>query len=135
MATSVESVIYLVIVAILWGATNPLMKKGARGVEDVKASSLMKQFVKEIAFLVTNVKYIIPFLVNQSGSVLYFLTLQNADLSLAVPVTNSLTFVFTGIAGWLLGEEKVNKNTYLGMMLVLAGTTLCCFDKLNTTTE
>lgn len=53
-----------------------------------------------------------PFLLNQCGSVLYFLTLQSTDLSLAVPVSNSLTFVFTAITGWFLGEEKVHKSKY-----------------------
>jgi uncharacterized membrane protein len=81
---------------------------------------------------------------NQSGSVIYFLTLQSADLSLAVPVANSLTFVFTAISGWILGEQlpKRSKNlsrfittntrlladTILGVILILAGTTLCCYD-------
>lgn len=49
---------------------------------------------------------------NQSGSVLYFFTLQNVDLSLAVPVTNSLTFVFTALVGWILGEKLPSKRTY-----------------------
>ncbi|XP_071644892.1 transmembrane protein 234 homolog isoform X2 [Temnothorax longispinosus] len=111
------------------------MKKGALGLEDVKATSFYGQFVKEIAFLITNLKYLLPFLVNQCGSVLYFLTLQSTDLSLAVPVSNSLTFVFTAITGWFLGEEKVHRNTYLGMMLILCGTTLCCWDKVNKTVE
>lgn len=133
---------YLVLVALLWGGTNPLIKKGSVGLDTVKASTPWGQFAKEVAFLVTNLKvrnrrvffiilihlfrnlerrlnlellivvfflqYIIPFLVNQCGSVLYFLTLQNTDLSLAVPVSNSLTFVFTAIAGRILGEEKAH---------------------------
>lgn len=108
-------------------------------------------------------QYILPFILNQCGSVLYFLTLQSTDISLAVPVSNSLTFVFTAITGWFLGEEKVHKSeyiwnyfnvsvkgnvmnyllydslyfsdTYLGMILILCGTTLCCWDKLNKTVE
>ncbi|XP_011645176.1 transmembrane protein 234 homolog isoform X1 [Pogonomyrmex barbatus] len=135
MAVTIDSVIYLCFVAILWGATNPFMKKGAQGIEHVKAASFYGQFIKEIAFLITNLKYVLPFILNQCGSVLYFLTLQNTDISLALPVSNSLTFVFTAITGWFLGEEKVHRNTYLGMILVLCGTTLCCWDKLNKTVE
>ncbi|KAK3710164.1 hypothetical protein QZH41_010554, partial [Actinostola sp. cb2023] len=52
--------------------------------------------------------YMIPFLLNQSGSVLFYLTLASADLSLAVPITNSLTFLFTILTGKLLGEENVS---------------------------
>lgn len=55
-------------------------------------------------------QYMLPFLFNQCGSVLYFLTLQDTDISLAVPVSNSLTFIFTAITGWFLGEEKTHKS-------------------------
>lgn len=51
-----ESILYLVIVAILWGATNPLLKKGATGIDDVKASSASGKFLNEVFFLVTNLK-------------------------------------------------------------------------------
>lgn len=85
-------------------------------------------------------QYLLPFLLNQSGSVLYYITLASAgkhsvclifpvicilwakfcawyvfmvpydlpDLSLAVPLTNSLTFIFTGLSGQLLGERFGN---------------------------
>lgn len=52
----VDSVIYLCLVAILWGVTNPFMKKGAQGLEDVKATSFYGQFIKELVFLVTSLK-------------------------------------------------------------------------------
>lgn len=124
------------------------MKKGAQGLEDIKARSFYEKFIKEIVFLVTNLKvrrisiinftklivyyksnvcnsfyfftqYIVPFLFNQCGSVLYFLTLHSIDLSLAVPVSNSLTFVFTAITGWFLGEEKVHRSEYHRIIFVM----------------
>jgi len=51
-----DSIICLCLVAILWGATNPFIKRGARGLENVKASSASRQFIKELAFLVTNLE-------------------------------------------------------------------------------
>lgn len=52
-------------------------------------------------------------LLNQLGSVIYYLTLTNADITLAVPVANSLSFVFTAISGWFIEKElpKPGKNT------------------------
>lgn len=47
---------------------------------------------------------------NQLGSVVYFFVLQRVDISLAVPVTNSLTFVFTALMGWFLNERMPNKG-------------------------
>lgn len=130
---TLDSIVYLTFVALLWGVTNPFIKKGAKGLENVKASSKFGQFFKELGFLVTQFKYIVPFIINQLGSVLYFLTLGNADISLAVPVTNSLTFVITAITGWFLGEEKIHRNMYIGMVLILIGTILCCWDKMDST--
>ncbi|KAJ3628977.1 hypothetical protein MTP99_013406 [Tenebrio molitor] len=113
---------------MLWGGTNPLIKRNSKDITKIKADSWVKQFLLEIKYLLTNTKYLVPMALNQSGSVIYFLTLQSADLSLAVPVANSLTFVFTAISGWILGEQLPKRNTILGVILILAGTTLCCYD-------
>lgn len=47
---------------------------------------------------------------NQLGSIIYFLTLQSTSISLAVPVANSLTFIFTAISGWILKERTPRKS-------------------------
>ncbi|XP_066591950.1 transmembrane protein 234 homolog [Prorops nasuta] len=131
MAVTIESVAYLTIVALLWGITNPLIKRGANGLERIESFTLYDQILKEAYFLITNWKYILPFLVNQMGSVIYFLTLGSTDISLAVPLSNTLTFVFTALTGWALGEDIAQKNTYIGMILILLGTSLCCWGKLD----
>ncbi|XP_003689713.2 transmembrane protein 234 homolog [Apis florea] len=131
MLISLDSIIFLIVVAFIWGVTNPFIKKGAKGLENVKSSSKFGQFFKEFVFLITNLKYLVPFIINQSGSILYFLTLSKTDISLAIPVTNSLTFVVTAMTGSILGEEKIHKNTYIGMILILIGTILCCWDKVD----
>ncbi|XP_043793621.1 transmembrane protein 234 homolog [Apis laboriosa] len=130
MLISLDSIIFLIVVPFIWGITNPFIKKGAKGLENVKSSSKFGQFFEEFVFLITNLKYLVPFIINQSGSILYFLTLSKTDISLAIPVTNSLTFMVTAITGSILGEEKIHKNTYIGMILILIGTILCCWDKI-----
>ncbi|XP_014235390.1 transmembrane protein 234 homolog [Trichogramma pretiosum] len=133
MSLTIESIIGLVTVALFWGVTNPFMKKGAKGIDSIKSSSPVDQFFKDVYFLVTTVKYMVPFVVNQIGSLLYVFLLQQTDLSLTVVVVNSLTFLFTAVTGSFLGEAKVHRNTYLGAALILTGTTLCCMDKLKIT--
>ena len=47
---------WLCVVALLWGATNPLIRKGSKGVEDIKRSNAIYQFLAELRFLVFNWK-------------------------------------------------------------------------------
>ncbi|XP_014219832.1 transmembrane protein 234 homolog [Copidosoma floridanum] len=131
MALTLEAVLGLATVSFLWGVTNPLMKKGAQGIERIKSHSITSQFLNDVVFLVRNFKYMIPFLINQCGSLIYVVVIQQTDLSLTVVVANSLTFAITALTGIFLGEKKVHRNTYLGIILILLGTTVCCVDKMD----
>lgn len=46
-----------------------------------------------------------PLAINLSGSVVYYYTLGHAELSMAVPITNAMTFVVTALTGQLIGER------------------------------
>lgn len=126
----IYNLVSLIAVAALWGCTNPFIKKGSKDIVKIKANNAIYQFLLELKYLFSNINYIVPMSINQAGSVLYFLTLQSAELSLAVPLANSLTFVFTAIIGWLLKEDIPNKSTNLGILSILLGTFLCCFAKV-----
>ncbi|XP_064607194.1 transmembrane protein 234 homolog [Liolophura sinensis] len=128
--TPMESALSLTVVAFLWGATNPLIKLGSQGIEKIKENNAVKQFLCEFKFLLLNWKYVIPFLVNQCGSVVYYYTLASAEMSLTVPIANSLAFVFTTLVGRLLGEKIQRWETYLGMCLVITGVMFCIVAKL-----
>ncbi|KAK9730208.1 putative transmembrane family 234 [Popillia japonica] len=121
----------LILVAVLWGSTNPLIKKGTSTVKIVNVThqSRFKRLLHEWQILLLNFSFIIPFGLNQLGSILYFFALQNVDISIAVPVTNSLTFIFTAITGIILGERKPRKKTYIGILLILFGTCIICYDR------
>lgn len=120
----------LVLVGILWGATNPFIRRGTTGVDEIEAdSSLWKTFL-EIKFLITRWQYIVPFLINQCGSVLYVYALQHTHLSVAVPVANSCTFLFTALTAMLLGEQKHSRKTYIGIGLVSVGIAICMTDHM-----
>ncbi|KAJ9599334.1 hypothetical protein L9F63_010201 [Diploptera punctata] len=125
-----DAVVSLVAVGVLWGATNPLIKKGSSGIETVKCTNPKLQWIHEVKYLATRWQYVVPFLLNQSGSILYYFALGSSDLTLAVPIANSVTFVATAVCGWILGEELPNRNTCVGILLVLSGIMLCFLDKL-----
>ncbi|XP_046684432.1 transmembrane protein 234 homolog isoform X1 [Homalodisca vitripennis] len=124
-----DEMMYLFLVGLLWGVTNPLIKKGSAGVSKVEGGNVFVRFFKDIKFFVTNWKCMIPFLVNQSGSVLYYFTLKSANLTFAVPITNSVAFLVTAITGWCLGESAPKPRTILGSSLIVLGTACYIFDK------
>ncbi|XP_078133686.1 transmembrane protein 234 [Sander vitreus] len=136
MVTVVE-LLSLVLVSVLWGCTNPFLKKGTEGIENVQHNNnnnnnnRLSQLLAEVKFLFLNIKYLVPFLLNQSGSLVYYYTLSTTDLSLAVPVANSLTFLCTLLTGKLLGEEFGGKQAVAGMLLTMAGITLCVISSMD----
>ncbi|NWX88658.1 TM234 protein, partial [Nothoprocta ornata] len=68
---------------------------------------------------------VVPFLLNQCGSLLFYLTLASTDLSLAVPLCNSLALIATLVTGKILGEDIGGKRAVAGMLITLLGITLC----------
>ncbi|XP_076263355.1 transmembrane protein 234 homolog isoform X2 [Rhynchophorus ferrugineus] len=100
----------LILVSALWGVTNPVIKKNSIGITNIKSESHIKQLYLDIIYLFTNSWYIIPMLINQLGSVLFFVTLQYVDLTLAIPISNSLTLFFTACADFVLYEQIPSRN-------------------------
>ncbi|XP_028166871.1 transmembrane protein 234 homolog [Ostrinia furnacalis] len=125
-----EAIGLLVLTGALWGCTNPFIRQGTKGLRDVRAKGWLGQAVAEVSFLLGNWRYVVPWLVNQSGSLAYLAAVQRAPLSLAVPAANSLAFAFTAVVGAAVGaEEPLDKGSILGVVLIVAGTALCCLDK------
>ncbi|XP_072156424.1 transmembrane protein 234 homolog isoform X2 [Bemisia tabaci] len=126
--------IKLILVGSIWGVTNPLIKIGSKGLDRVSKKSSRRTWILntllEFKFLLLNWKYMLPFLINQTGSVLYYFALQDSDLSLAVPIANSVTFISTALTGWLIGEETPDSRTCLGMLFILGGISCYILDKL-----
>ncbi|ORE05599.1 transmembrane protein [Rhizopus microsporus var. microsporus] len=128
MSDSIRQLFGFILVAICWGSTNPLIKKGSAGLEKVSEryplGGLQKWFA-EIKYLLTKWQYLVPLVINLSGSIVYYYTLGKSDMSLAVPITNSLTFIFSLMTGLLLGESIGGRDAWLGMGLVIIGVVIC----------
>ncbi|KAL1918364.1 uncharacterized protein VTP21DRAFT_3024 [Calcarisporiella thermophila] len=123
-----EDAVGFILVALCWGFTNPFIKRGSDGLERVRQEG--GGILTEWSFLLRRWQYVLPLLINLSGSFVYYYTLGKADLSLAVPISNSLTFIFTTLGGILLGENIGGRNTWIGMSLVVAGVALCVNSKI-----
>ncbi|XP_017476793.1 PREDICTED: transmembrane protein 234 homolog isoform X2 [Rhagoletis zephyria] len=123
--------VWLVVVGLLWGATNPFIRLGSEGIDNVDTGSRWRNLWLEVRMISTRFHYWIPFLLNQLGSVLYVWTLQHINIIVAVPVANSLSFVFTAITGYCLGEKLPGKSVTIGTLLVCLGSSLMLYDKMS----
>ena len=50
------SACWFILVAAMWGATNPFIKRGSRGIENIKENGKVRQFLMELKFLICNWK-------------------------------------------------------------------------------
>jgi len=93
------------------------------------SSSWIKTKLITITWTVFNLlrtpAYAIPLLVNLSGSIWFFLLVGKHELSLTVPITNSLAFLFTVLGEWYVERKAIDRQTWLGMALVLGGIAVC----------
>lgn len=100
-----DSVILSFIISVIWGTTNVVIKRTTRKITKIQAKNWFDRIVNELKYLLTNWQYLLPFFVNQAGSVLFYLLIVFSELSLVVPVTNSLTFLVTGVCSVYCGEN------------------------------
>ena len=128
----------LVLVSLLWGCTNPLMREGTKEQHDQETKKkddetknqgllhqIKYQFIKLFHFFL-NWRFSIPFVLNQSGSILYMYSLGSLNISVAVPLCTGLTSLFTTITAiFVLGEQSFDMKTFFALVLIITGTILC----------
>ncbi|MED6137919.1 hypothetical protein PIB30_069524 [Stylosanthes scabra] len=126
----------MIAVGLVWGATNAIMRRGAliwdQALKSTPKPDPNSKLYQRALFSLRNWlkllsiwQYSIPFLVNLSASVTFFVILSHAPLSLAVPVTNATTFAATAIFGILLGERTHLPRAFLGTAFIVSGLFLC----------
>ncbi|KAI1171408.1 integral membrane protein [Nemania sp. FL0916] len=132
------------LVGIAWGLTTPFIRRAAkthqpsaRAVRVMARSDVQSNWAKRTLYgafyavvdLLRNPRYAVPLLINLTGSVWFFLLIGQAELSLTVPIVNTLAFLFTVLGDWWVDGKVIDRNTWIGMMLSLAGIALCVQSK------
>lgn len=121
-----------VITAAIWGITNPFLKRGSESTAPVtrKTGNRLADGALQVVATLLNWRFSVPFLLNQTGSLWYFWLLGSTEISVAVPICNSLTFIFTAITARALGEEQQwTWRTGCGALCIVAGVALCVLSK------
>lgn len=123
-----QSAIGYLVVSVLWGCTNPFIKHAQSNnkkedEETQESKSLMYQFKRAVK----EPRILIPFGFNQIGSLAFYALLSTEPVSIASPVCNSLTFLFTALTSYFVFNETVKYPFYLfiGSCFILYGTYLC----------
>ncbi len=125
------------LVAGLWGCSNPFLKRGQELVDAADASALPSTELRRWRVCkLLDYRVCVPFVVNQCGSCMFYVLLSTEPLGTAVPVVNCLTFMFTAVTSIVLNGEKVDSPFLLcaGVLLVLVGMYLCVngnYDDIN----
>lgn len=123
----------LALVGAFWGCTNPWLRKGSAEAKAEEAAAANDNETKELSLVQSvlkfkNLRVWLPYVLNQAGSVVYYILFatSDSDLTLAVPICNGLALVFSCLTSYLLGE-RVDKpiQAMLGATLVMMGVALC----------
>jgi drug/metabolite transporter (DMT)-like permease len=122
------SFIFPIITALLWGITNPLLKRYSAGFASVDGGRGAGG--SEIAFLLRRPKYLLVQVLNLLGSVVFFWGLREGDVSSASIIANSLAFAITVVVSSVfMGEEPLSGRSAVGAGLVVAGVSICVYAK------
>lgn len=118
-----RAVSYL-LVASLWGITNPYLKKATAS--SSTNSSQEPTLIETLLSLLMDHKKLVPFIINQCGSLLFYYLLASEPVMIAAPLCNALTFAFTAVAAYCLGERPNSPGLmFVGVILVLVGIYVC----------
>jgi len=114
------------------GLTNPFIRRAALTYTPSAHAPTRNPAVKLLhvaADLLRHPAYTIPLLLNLTGSVWFFLLIGKAELSLTVPIVNSLAFLFTVLGDYWADGKVVDRRTWGGIVAVCAGIALCVWGK------
>ncbi|KAI4600740.1 hypothetical protein KJ359_012902 [Pestalotiopsis sp. 9143b] len=116
-------VLGFLLVGVAWGFTTPFIRRAARDHNppahptldrpDVRASWLKSRVYGAffaVLDLLRNPRYAVPLLINLTGSVWFFLLIGQAELSLTVPIVNTLAFLFTVLGDWWVEKKVIDRS-------------------------
>ncbi|EAA22915.1 Drosophila melanogaster CG12929 gene product, partial [Plasmodium yoelii yoelii] len=108
--------ILYILIGILWGCTNVFIKIGCKEKKKEKKNEKKKEknTIEEIITILKNINIILPYLLNQIGSMFYYFLLFKSDISLTVPLSNVSSFVFTYITEIVILKKNVSYKSVLG---------------------
>ena len=130
----------MILVGLLWGCTNPFLRKGSVEVNKSAAAAAADNNTNTdddehkktknpmtVWQVFRNMQLYVPFLLNQAGSVVFYFLLANSNISMAVPICNAFALVFSFLTSAFVTGEPIEKpiQIIVGASLILVGVTIC----------
>lgn len=138
---SVLEVISLLLVGATWGCSNSFLQKGStesaaatKGVStvttdrnDIAQTKSWIDFLTEQLYKFRHISVWLPYVINQFGSILFYITLSQTDLSIAVPTCNALALIFSIATSYFILKEPIERPipTIIGALFVIVGVAIC----------
>ncbi|KAK2809094.1 hypothetical protein FQN50_004148 [Emmonsiellopsis sp. PD_5] len=129
--TALAYILSFLLVGVAWGFTTPFIRRAAveynnkskneRNAEEGGRSWVARKFagvVQTVVNLLSTPGYSVPLLLNLTGSGWFFLLVGRHELSLTVPITNSMAFLFTVLGEWYVEGKVISKSEYYPPVLV-----------------
>ncbi|XP_073970522.1 transmembrane protein 234 homolog isoform X2 [Rhodnius prolixus] len=113
------------LVGAFWGITNPFLKRSLKGMDEVKKNSHINQLFADLYFLIFNWKYLIPFLIANCGSVIYYFTLQKTG-----PPDESSTKLINLLLMMDKSPKQIKSKFYCFGIIQLISRVRHCIEKL-----
>ncbi|KAK4113455.1 hypothetical protein N656DRAFT_778228 [Canariomyces notabilis] len=123
---AINYILSFILVGLAWGLTTPFIRHAARdhpGPSPAHAALLESESVQQswwkrrvygaviaVVALLRNPRYAVPLVLNLTGSVWFFLLVGKAELSLTVPIVNTLAFLFTVIGEWWVEGKVISRG-------------------------
>jgi hypothetical protein len=126
-ASSLSTLLSCAAIGVVWGATNPFVRRGTIAVEAKKKKKQRATASSPLLLYLTTPQFLVPQFLNQAGGVAFSALLASgaAPLSLAVPAVNAACLASNAVTDVLLGEQYRLALLVPGVLLVAAGLVLC----------
>ncbi|GAB1315204.1 Integral membrane protein [Madurella fahalii] len=139
---AINYILSFLLVGLAWGLTTPFIRRAAKDHRPPPHPVLERPAVQQswwrrrlyagvlaVVDLLRNPRYAVPLVLNLTGSVWFFLLIGKAELSLTVPIVNTLAFLFTVVGEWWVEGKVISRDTMIGMVLSVGGIALCVHSK------
>jgi hypothetical protein len=118
----ISTILCCVFVGVLWGSTNPFIRRGSLKCQEKAAVSGQEAGWR---CMLSTPALVVPQALNYTGSLLFVVLLGSSNISVAVPLANGISLLVNAAVDLGLGEQYHLSRLAVGTLCTIAGATLC----------